>query len=72
MGAVSSLNSMMAVAAPVVGAGLLALVSDAPRGDVRLGLPFFVGSLVQLFAMALAVWHFRRLRRRSAGRSPTV
>jgi DHA1 family tetracycline resistance protein-like MFS transporter len=72
LGAVSSLNSMMAVLAPVVGAGLLALVSDAPRGDVRLGLPFFVGSLVQLFAMFLAIWHFRRLRRRAAGRSSTV
>jgi DHA1 family tetracycline resistance protein-like MFS transporter len=72
MGAVSSLNSMMAVVAPVAGAGLLALVSDAPRGDVRLGLPFFVGSLIQLFAMVLAVWHFRRQRRRSAARSSTV
>lgn len=63
LGAVSSLNSMMAVLAPVAGAGFLSLVSDAPRGDIRLGLPFFVGSLIQLIAMALAVWHFRRQRR---------
>ncbi len=62
MGAVASLNSMMAVLAPVAGAGLLSVVSDAPRGDIRLGLPFFVGSLIQLIAMALAVWHFRRQR----------
>ena len=40
LGAVSSLNSMMAVIAPVLGAGLLAMVSSAPRGDIRLGLPF--------------------------------
>ena len=62
LGAVSSLNSMMAVLAPLAGAGLLLLVSDAPRGDIRLGLPFFVGSLIQLIATALAVWHFRRQR----------
>lgn len=59
LGAVSSLNSMMAVLAPVAGAGLLALVSEAPAGDIRLGLPFFVGGLLQALALALAIWHFR-------------
>lgn len=67
MGAVSSLNSMMAVVAPIVGAGLLTLVSDAPRGDVRLGLPLFVGGLIQFFALGLAVWHFQRQRKFAAG-----
>ncbi len=62
LGAVSSVNSMMAVLAPVAGAGMLALVSDAPRGDMRLGLPFFVGSFIQLLALGLAVWHFQRQR----------
>jgi DHA1 family tetracycline resistance protein-like MFS transporter len=62
LGAVSSLNSMMAVLAPLAGAGLLALVSDAPAGDVRLGLPFFVGSVIQLIALALAIWHFSQRR----------
>ncbi len=59
LGAVSSLNSMMAVLAPMAGAGLLALVSEAPAGDIRLGLPFFVGGLLQALALALAIWHFR-------------
>ena len=62
LGAVSSLNSMMAVLAPVMGAGLLALVSSAPRGDIRLGLPFFVGGLIQLLAFGLAILHFQRQR----------
>ena len=62
LGAVSSLNSMMAVLAPVAGAGLLSLVSGAPRGDIRLGLPLFVGGVIQLIAMSVAVWHFRRQR----------
>ncbi len=62
LGAVSSLNSIMAVVAPLLGAGLLELVSHLPRGDVRLGLPFFVGSLVQILALALAIWHFQRRR----------
>jgi DHA1 family tetracycline resistance protein-like MFS transporter len=67
LGAVSSLNSIMAVIAPVLGAGLLELVSSLPRGDVRLGLPFFVGSFIQFLALALAVWHFQRQRVRRAG-----
>ena len=66
LGAVSSLNSMMAVLAPVLGAGLLALVSGAPRGDIRLGLPFFVGGLIQLVAFSLAILHFQRQRRLAA------
>ncbi len=67
LGAVSSLNSMMAVLAPVAGAGLLSLVSGAPRGDIRLGLPFFVGGMIQLVAMSVAVWHFRRQRTHASG-----
>jgi DHA1 family tetracycline resistance protein-like MFS transporter len=58
LGAVSSLNSMVAVLAPLAGAGLLALVSDVPAGDLRLGLPLFVGSLIQITALVLAIWHF--------------
>lgn len=66
LGAVSSLNSMMAVLAPVIGAGLLALVSGAPRGDISLGLPFFVGAIIQLLAFGLAILHFQRQRRLAA------
>ena len=67
MGAVSSVNSLMAILAPVAGAGMLALVSDAPRGDIRLGLPFFAGGLIQMLALGLAVWHFQRQRVLRAG-----
>nr|WP_295769595.1 MFS transporter [Rhodoferax sp.] len=69
LGAVSSVNSLMAILAPVAGAGMLALVSDAPRGDIRLGLPFFVGGLIQALALGLAVWHFQRQRALRAGTS---
>lgn len=69
LGAVSSLNSMMAVLAPVAGAGMLTLVSDAPHGDMRLGLPFFVGCLIQFIALGLAVWHFQRQRALATGTS---
>jgi hypothetical protein len=41
---------------------MLALVSDAPPGDVRLGLPFFVGGPDSIAALGLAVWHFQRQR----------
>ncbi|HVK33142.1 MAG TPA: MFS transporter, partial [Burkholderiaceae bacterium] len=39
MGAVASLNSLMAVVAPVFGTALLGLVSHRPPGDVMIGLP---------------------------------
>ncbi|HEX6363833.1 MAG TPA: MFS transporter, partial [Albitalea sp.] len=42
MGAVSSLNSLMAVVAPAVGAPLLASVSHFPAGDWRIGAPFYL------------------------------
>jgi DHA1 family tetracycline resistance protein-like MFS transporter len=67
LGAVSSLNSLMAVLAPVAGAGMLTLVSHAPPGDTRLGLPFFVGGVIQLLALGLAVRHFQRQRTIEAG-----
>ncbi len=67
LGAVSSVNSLMAILAPVAGAGMLALVSNAPPGDIRLGLPFFVGGLIQFLALGLAVWHFQRQRALRAG-----
>ncbi len=60
MGSVSSLNSLMAVIAPVFGAPLLALVSHLPAGDWRLGAPMFFCSALQASALALAVLHFRR------------
>ena len=67
LGAVASVNSLMAVLAPVAGAGMLSFVSGAPRGDIRLGLPFFVGGLIQMLALGLAVWHFQRQRALRAG-----
>ena len=52
----------MAVIAPAFGAPLLALVSDLPKGDWRIGAPFFFCALLQGAALALAVTHFRRER----------
>jgi DHA1 family tetracycline resistance protein-like MFS transporter len=72
MGAVSSLNSLMAVLGPLIGPPLLALVSDLPRGDWRIGAPFYVCAALQLAALVLAVLHFRGQRRaRLAARSAT-
>jgi len=60
MGAVSGLNSLMAVVAPVIGAPLLAVVSHLPKGDWRIGAPFYFCALLQLVALLLARTHFRR------------
>ncbi|MFL6660771.1 MAG: MFS transporter, partial [Rhizobacter sp.] len=63
MGAVSSLNSLMAVAAPVIGAPLLGVVSHLPRGDWRIGAPFYLCALLQAAGLLLAWMHFRGQRR---------
>ena len=59
MGAVSSLSSLMAVLAPLIGPPLLATVSHLPQGDWRIGAPLFVCAALQALALALAWWHFR-------------
>jgi len=62
MGAVSSLNSLMAVVAPVLGAALLGMVSHFPKGDWRIGAPFYFCAVLQAAALVLAIMHFRRSR----------
>ena len=62
LGAVSGLNSLMAVVAPVLGAPLLTLVSHLPKGDWRIGAPLYFCALLQAASIALAVTHFRRAR----------
>jgi len=62
LGAVGGLNSLMAVIAPAIGAPLLAMVSHLPRGDWRIGAPFYFCAALQAAALVLAVMHFRRER----------
>ena len=63
MGAVSSLNSLMAVVAPVLAAPLLGIVSHLPRGDWRIGAPMYFCAALQLASLVLAWTHFRSARR---------
>jgi DHA1 family tetracycline resistance protein-like MFS transporter len=67
MGAVAGLSSLTAVAAPIIGPLMLELVADAPRGDWRLGAPYYVCAALQLCAMVMTLLHFRRLRAGAAG-----
>ena len=59
MGAVASLNSLMAVLAPVIALELLRWVSHRPAGDLLIGLPFFVCSALQFTAAIVAFRFFR-------------
>ncbi len=59
MGAVSSLNSLMAVLAPVLGLELLRWVSHLAPGDWLIGLPFFVCAGLMALAAGLAAYFFR-------------
>jgi DHA1 family tetracycline resistance protein-like MFS transporter len=60
MGALSSLNSLIGVVAPVIGTPLFAFVSRYPKTDPRVGATFFLGSALSLCALVLCVMHFRR------------
>ena len=63
LGAVGGLNSLTAVIAPPVGAAILTMVSHLPRGDWRIGAPFYFCAALQAAALLLAVSHFRGERR---------
>jgi MFS transporter, DHA1 family, tetracycline resistance protein len=72
LGAVSSLNSLTAVIAPVIGAPLLAAVSHLPSGHWGIGAPFYFGAALQALALLLAWTHFRRERLASPAASMTA
>jgi MFS transporter, DHA1 family, tetracycline resistance protein len=63
LGAVSGLNSLTAVIAPMLAAPLLVMVSHLEKGDWRIGAPLYFCALLQAAALVLAVSHFRRERR---------
>ena len=63
LGAVNSLGSLMAVVAPVLGAPLLGLVSHYPRGDWRIGAPFYFCAILQAGSLFMAMRHFHHHRR---------
>ena len=66
MGAVAALNSLMAVMAPVVSASLLGIVSHLPKGDWRMGLPFYFCAALQLIGTLFAARHFGRVQLKPA------
>lgn len=59
MGAVSSLNSLMAVLAPVVSLELLRWVAHLPVGSIWIGLPFFVSAALMGVATLITLRFFR-------------
>lgn len=62
LGAVGGLNSLMAVIAPALGAPLLTAVSHLPKGDWRIGAPFYFCALLQAVALFITIAQFRRER----------
>ena len=62
LGAVGGLNSLMAAAAPIIAYLPLQMVSHLPRGDWRIGAPFYLCAVLQATALMLTVAHFRRER----------
>lgn len=60
MGAVSSLNSLTAVLAPVLVTPLLVVMTAHPPSDWQSGLPMFFCAALQATALVLAIWHARR------------
>ncbi len=62
MGALNSINSIMFVVAPLIGAPLLAVVSRMPPSDWRIGATFYVSAALQIAALLVARRHFAARR----------
>lgn len=62
MGALASIGSLTAVAAPLIGTPLLATVSHLPHDDWRIGAPYFVCAVLLAAALGVAARHFARHR----------
>ena len=63
LGAVNSLTSLTAIFAPMLATPLLGMVSHLPKGDWRIGAPFYFCALLQVGALFLAVQYFRKHQR---------
>ena len=66
MGAVSGINSLMAVVAPLFSAPLMTAVSHLPRGDWRIGAAFYFCALLQACGLLLTFLHAGAARRKSS------
>jgi MFS transporter, DHA1 family, tetracycline resistance protein len=60
LGSLNSINSIMGVIAPLIGAPILATVSGLNPTDWRVGATFFVAATAQVLAFVQAFLHFRR------------
>ncbi|MCW5635717.1 MAG: MFS transporter [Rubrivivax sp.] len=60
MGAVASLNSLMAVLAPVISLEMLRWVAERHANDWLIGLPLYASSALMVGAVVIAVRFFRR------------
>jgi len=72
MGAVSGLNSLMAVIAPTLAAPLLGAVSHLQAGDWRIGAPMYFCAALQASALVFAITHFRSARRTRLAAAATL
>jgi MFS transporter, DHA1 family, tetracycline resistance protein len=70
LGAVGGINSLMAVIAPAIATPLLSRVAHLPRGDWRIGTPFYFCAALQAVGLGLTIRHFRIERRSRAGTKP--
>ncbi|MES3020978.1 MAG: MFS transporter [Pseudomonadota bacterium] len=59
MGSLASITSLATILVPIAGTSLLGMVSELPANDWRLGSTFFVGSLLQLAAIGVAIAYFK-------------
>ena len=60
MGALSSVNSLMAVIAPLLAAPLLAYMSHLEPSNILAGMPFFVCAAIQLASIATLLVALKR------------
>jgi MFS transporter, DHA1 family, tetracycline resistance protein len=71
-GALSSINSVAIIFAPLLGSALLSVVSHLPQNDWRMGATFYACAAFQLAGLIMAIIHFRRMAKLSNSTSNTV
>ena len=60
MATLTSLNSVISIAAPVLGTFVLGQVTHLPRDEILVGAPFFVGAALEIVAFLIARRYFAR------------
>lgn len=71
-GAVTSVNALATLLAPLLASGALTLIAGLPADDWRIGMPMFACAAIQGIAVIIALIYFKRRDRKAFNRRASV